>query len=97
MIGKVGRRGTDVRRLLGYLFLEGQAGERGLASDHSDAHLVAGYTELPSLEPDRTPDGRADVRCLAALLQAPSSPATSPRTASPSTTSRSAQRRRIGC
>jgi hypothetical protein len=71
VIGKVCRRGTDVRRLLGYLFLEGQAGERGLASDHSDAHLVAGYAHLTSLEPDRGPDGRADVRRLAALLQAP--------------------------
>jgi hypothetical protein len=71
VIGKVCRRGTDVCRLLGYLFLEGQAGERGLASDHTDAHLVAGYAELTSLEPERRADGRANVRRLAALLQAP--------------------------
>ena len=37
MIGKVCRRGTDTRRLLGYLFTEGLAGERGLDSAHVDA------------------------------------------------------------
>lgn len=39
MIEKVCRRGKDVRRLLYYLFTEGLAGERGLDSDHTDAHL----------------------------------------------------------
>ncbi len=71
MIGKVCRRGTDVRRLLGYLFLEGQAGDRGLASDHRDAHVVAGYQDTGSLQPPRRPDGRFDVRRLAGLLNAP--------------------------
>jgi hypothetical protein len=71
VIGKVCRRGTDVRRLLGYLFLEAQAGERGLASDHSDARLVAGYQDLRPLQPSRGSDGRFDVRSLAALLNAP--------------------------
>lgn len=71
MIGKVCRRGTDVRRLLGYLFLEGQAGDRGLASDHADARLVAGYQDLRSFQPSRGADGRFDVRSLGALLNAP--------------------------
>jgi hypothetical protein len=71
VIGKVCRRGTDVRRLLGYLFLEGQAGERGLASDHTDARLVAGYQDLQPLQPQRGPDGRFDIGTLAALLNAP--------------------------
>ena len=43
MIGKVCRRGTDTRRLLGYLFTEGLAGERGLDSAHVDARVIAGY------------------------------------------------------
>jgi hypothetical protein len=71
VIGKVCRRGTDVRRLLGYLFLEGQAGDRGLASDHTDAQLVAGYQDVRPLQPPRGSDGRFDVRTLAALLNAP--------------------------
>jgi hypothetical protein len=71
VIGKVCRRGTDVRRLLGYLFLEGQAGERGLASEHADARLVAGYQDLKPLQPQRGPDGRFDVGTLASLLSAP--------------------------
>jgi hypothetical protein len=71
VIGKVCRRGTDVRRLLGYLFLEGQAGERGLASDHHDAHVVAGYQDTGLLQPPRRPDGRFDVDRLGGLLNAP--------------------------
>jgi hypothetical protein len=71
VIGKVCRRGADVRRLLSYLFLEGQAGERGLASDHSDAHVVAGYQDAGLLQPPRRPDGRFDVDRLAGLLNAP--------------------------
>jgi hypothetical protein len=71
VIGKVCRRGTDVRRLLGYLFLEGQAGERGLASDHHDAHVVAGYQDTGLLQPPRRPDGKFDVDRLGGLLNAP--------------------------
>ena len=71
MIGKVCRRGTDTRRLLGYLFTEGLAGERGLDSAHVDARVIAGYQPSGGLEPDRRPDGRADVSRLAALLDAP--------------------------
>jgi hypothetical protein len=71
VIGKVCRRGTDVRRLLGYLFLEGQAGERGLASDHHDAHVVAGYQDAGLLQPPRRPNGRFEVDRLAGLLHAP--------------------------
>lgn len=46
MIGKVCRRGSDVRRLLYYLFTEGLAGEKGLESEHRDAHLIAAGTIL---------------------------------------------------
>ncbi|MGI8632814.1 MAG: relaxase/mobilization nuclease domain-containing protein, partial [Solirubrobacterales bacterium] len=75
MIGKVCRRGTDTRRLLGYLFTEGLAGERGLESAHVDARVIAGYQSAGALEPqrwpERRPDARADVSRLAALLDAP--------------------------
>jgi hypothetical protein len=71
VIGKVCRRGTDTRRLLGYLFTEGLAGERGLDSEHRDARVIAGYQPPVGLEPDRRADGRADVSRLAALLDAP--------------------------
>ncbi len=71
MIGKVCRRGTDTRRLLGYLFTGGLAGERGLDSAHRDARVIAGYQRPGGLEPERTRNGRADVSRLAALLDAP--------------------------
>jgi hypothetical protein len=71
VIGKVCRRGTDIRRLLGYLFTEGLAGERGLESAHVDARVIAGYQPADTLQPLRRPDGRADVSALAALLDAP--------------------------
>ncbi|MBC7678916.1 MAG: relaxase/mobilization nuclease domain-containing protein, partial [Pseudorhodobacter sp.] len=71
MIGKVCRRGTDTRRLLGYLFTEGLAGERGLDSTHVNARVIAGYQPPGGLEPQRRVDGRADVSRLAALMDAP--------------------------
>ena len=71
MIGKRCRRGTDTRRLLGYLFAEGLAGEGGLESAHVDARVIAGYQSRGTVEPERRPDGRADVSRLAALLDAP--------------------------
>jgi hypothetical protein len=71
MIGKVCRRGADTRRLLGYLFTEGSAGERGLDSDHRDARVIAGYDDPRLLEPVRGANGHADVSRLAALLDAP--------------------------
>ena len=49
MIGKVCRRGGDTRRLLGYLFTEGLAGERGLDSEHRDARVIAGYQDRAGL------------------------------------------------
>lgn len=71
VIGKVCRRGTDTRRLLFYLFTDGQAGEHGLDSEHHDAHVIAGYEDPGVLEPVQGPDGRADVSRLAGLLDAP--------------------------
>jgi len=71
VIGKVCPRGSDVRRLLGYLLRDGRAGEHGLASEHTDAHLIAGWDDPGRLEPARLADGRPDLRRLAGLLNAP--------------------------
>ena len=64
VIGKV-IRGADVRRLLYYLYGPGRANE------HVDPHLVAGFGDPAELEPERLPDGTADVRRLAGLLNQP--------------------------
>jgi len=64
-------RGSNARRLLGYLLRDGRAGEHGLASAHTDAHLIAGWDDPTRLEPVRLPDGRPDLRRLAGLLNAP--------------------------
>jgi len=74
VIGKVCARGSDVRRLLGYLFREGLAGEHGLSAPHSDAHLIAawdGVDGLDSLEPPGQDSGSRDLSTLAAALNAP--------------------------
>jgi hypothetical protein len=71
VIGKVCRRGKDVRRLLYYLFTEGLAGEHGLDSDHTDARLVGGWDDPTVLEPPLNADGRRDLRRFAGLLNAP--------------------------
>src|SRR5215472_4711911 len=64
VIGKV-LRGTNVRRLLYYLYGPGQANE------HTDPHLVAGFSDPGELEPERRPDGSRDFRRLAGLLEQP--------------------------
>lgn len=64
MIGKV-LRGTDARRLLYYLYGPGKANE------HTDPHLVAGFSDPAELEPERRPDGSRDFRRLAGLLAQP--------------------------
>ena len=74
MIGKVCQRGSDVRRLLGYLFREGLAGEHGLSAPHANAHLIAtwdGPDGLDSLEPPRQSGGGRELGMLAAALNAP--------------------------
>ena len=72
MIGKVCRRGTDTRRLLGYLFTEGLAGERGLESAHVDARVIAGYQARGHAAADRVgPTAGRTCPRLAALLDAP--------------------------
>ena len=71
MIGKVCARGSDVRRLLGYLFREGLAGEHGLSAPHEDAHLIAAWDGLDGLEPPRQACGGRDLGTLAAALNAP--------------------------
>jgi len=55
VIGKVCQRGSDVRRLLGYLFREGAAGEYGQSAPHTDAHLTArGTASMPWSHPGVT-------------------------------------------
>ena len=71
VIGKVCKRGSDVRRLLGYLFREGVAGERGLSAPHADAHLIAAWDGVGGLEPARLGDGGRELGTLAAALNAP--------------------------
>jgi hypothetical protein len=64
VIGKV-VRGSNVYRLLYYLFGPGRANE------HVDPHLVAGFGDPVELEPGYRPDGTRDVRRLAGLLNQP--------------------------
>jgi hypothetical protein len=64
VIGKV-LRGSNVRRLLYYLYGPGQANE------HTDPHLVAGFSDPQELEPERRPDRSRDFRRLAGLLNQP--------------------------
>jgi hypothetical protein len=71
VIGKVCQRGSDVRRLLGYLFREGLALEHGLSAPHTDAHLIAAWDGVDGLEPPRHSAGGRDLGTLAAALNAP--------------------------
>jgi len=71
MIGKVCKRGSDVRRLLGYLFREGLAGEHGLTASHAAPRLIAAWDGTDGLEPPRATGGGRDLRLLAAALNAP--------------------------
>jgi hypothetical protein len=64
MIGKV-LRGTNASGLLRYLYGPGQANE------HTDPHLVAGFSDPAELEPERRPGGSPDLRRLAGLLAQP--------------------------
>jgi hypothetical protein len=71
VIGKVCKRGSDVRRLLGYLFREGLAGEHGLTASHSAPRLIAAWDGTDGLEPRRTAGDGRDLRHLAGALNAP--------------------------
>src|SRR6266516_5769938 len=64
VIGKV-LRGRNVRRLLYYLY------GPGLANEHADPHLVAGFGDPAELEPERRADGTQDFRRLSGLLEQP--------------------------
>jgi hypothetical protein len=64
VIGKV-IRGRNVRRLLYYLY------GPGLANEHADPHLVAGFDDPAELEPERRPGGTWDFRRLTTLLEQP--------------------------
>ena len=43
----------------------------GLANEHADPHLVAGFSDPADLEPERRRDGTRDFRRLAGLLEQP--------------------------
>jgi len=64
MIGKV-LRGTNASGLLRYLYGPGRANE------HTDPHLVAGFSDPADLEPERRHSGSPDLRRLAGLLAQP--------------------------
>src|ERR1039457_15956 len=72
VIGK-GLRGTHAGRLLYYLYGPGKANE------HTDPHLVAGFSDPGELEPERRPDGSRDFRRLAGLLAQPLAALAGPR------------------
>ena len=90
VIGKV-LRGRNVRRLLYYLY------GPGLANEHADPHLVAGFGDPAELEPERRPDGTRDFRRLTALLEQPLAAQAGPGYHKPVWHARSAPRRRTGC
>jgi hypothetical protein len=71
VIGKVCKRGSDVKRLLGYLFREGQAGERGLGAPHTAPRLIAAWDGPDGLEPPTTETGGRALGRLAETLNAP--------------------------
>jgi hypothetical protein len=58
-------RGRNARRLLCYLY------GPGIANEHTDPHLVAGFGDPAELEPERRLDGSRDLRRLAGLLEQP--------------------------
>src|ERR1035438_235991 len=64
VIGKV-LRGRNAGRLLYYLYGPGKANE------HTDPHLVAGFSDPGELEPERRRDGSRDFRRLSGLLAQP--------------------------
>src|SRR5579859_4078245 len=64
VIGKV-LRGRNVARLLYYLYGPGKANE------HTDPHLVAGFSDPAELEPERRRNGTRDFRRLVGLLNQP--------------------------
>jgi hypothetical protein len=64
VIGKV-LRGTHAGRLLYYLYGPGKANE------HTDPHLVAGFSAPAELEPERRLGGSRDLRRLSGLLAQP--------------------------
>jgi hypothetical protein len=68
LIPKIHRRGTNVSRLLYYLFGPGKCEE------HVNPHLVAAWTTAPpldQLQPPRDAAGRYDLRRLTDLLEQP--------------------------
>jgi hypothetical protein len=65
VIGRVLKRGSNLARLLYYLYGPGKACE------HVNPHLVGGWRHPAELEPPLRPDGRRDFRRLTGLLELP--------------------------
>lgn len=72
VIGQVLPRGGSVRGLLYYLFTEGRAGEKGLASAHLDARVIASWDGRPeALQPPLCAGGQRDFTDLVSRLNEP--------------------------
>ena len=65
MIGKVCPRGQDVAGLIRYLYGPGRREE------HTDPHIIAGYSPAPDVEPPLRASGTRDFRRLVGLLRLP--------------------------
>ncbi|CAB4896456.1 MAG: hypothetical protein F2825_00225 [Actinobacteria bacterium] len=71
MIGQVLPRGSSVRGLLYYLFTEGQAGEKGLESAHSDPRVIASWDGAPQQLQPPVCGGKRDFAALTGRLTEP--------------------------
>ena len=71
MIGQVLPRGSSARGLLYYLFTEGQAGEKGLESAHTDPRVIASWDGAPQQLQPPVCGGRRDFTGLVSRLNEP--------------------------
>jgi hypothetical protein len=71
VIGQVLPRGSSVRGLLYYLFTEGQAGEKGLESAHTDPRVIASWDGAPQQLQPPVCGGKRDFAALAGRLTEP--------------------------
>lgn len=71
MIGQVLPRGSSVRGLLYYLFTEGQAGEKGLESSHTDPRVIASWDGAAQQLQPPVCGGKRDFAALTSRLTEP--------------------------
>jgi hypothetical protein len=71
VIGQILPRGTSIRGLLYYLFTEGQAGEKGLESEHRDPRVIASWDGRPETLQVPLCDGRRDFTDVVSRLNEP--------------------------